>query len=210
MKTTIYWASAIVCGLVASLKIASYVTFITFWHDSLAVALDIALLISVVAGIASKGSVPSRIGLLIVTTLLSFIFDNAALRVGAALATVATFILLGRSVSGKVKTLLLAFSSISYIFLIVGYNFLVFGFVNHTIIEERISPNGNIRGRLIESDQGALGGDTAIVQSERRAYFFSKESVIWSGRWGDRPMLDAGNDKVRWVLPIKNLGDNRN
>lgn len=84
--------------------------------------------------------------------------------------------------------------SIYSVFIIIGAFFSMIGsFGAYTAINQQYSPNGNYRVVTIDSDQGALGGDT-YVDVERIYLGIIKKDIntLYDGKWGEKP-------KVLWV-----------
>ena len=68
----------------------------------------------------------------------------------------------------------------------------------NTVIKTVESPNGNYYAELIDSDQGALGGDTLVVVHHKRGLNLllfaikKKSQTVYLGPWGQR------NKKIYW------------
>jgi hypothetical protein len=73
-------------------------------------------------------------------------------------------------------------------------------FRTNKIIDKQYSPNGIYRTTTIDSDQGALGGDTFVVLE--KIYFGSiKRNIktLYEGDWGEKPeviWVDDNNVKI--------------
>lgn len=62
-------------------------------------------------------------------------------------------------------------------------------FVESTVLEQSISPNGRHELILLENDQGALGGSTTVSAKLNVLYIFEWNRIMYVGRWGDRPVV---------------------
>ena len=80
------------------------------------------------------------------------------------------------------------------IFIIVGTIGLCLGpFGAYIIIDQQVSPNNRYRVVTIDSDIGALGGDTYIKSEEIYIGVIKRDmKTLYHGRWGEKP-------KVIWV-----------
>jgi len=69
----------------------------------------------------------------------------------------------------------------------------------NTVIDQQYSPNGIHRTITIDSDQGALGGDT-IVKLERMYFGIAKKNIkiLYHGHWGENPnVIWVDNNTVK-------------
>ena len=74
----------------------------------------------------------------------------------------------------------------------ISFIFLIFGNIGqNTIVQTVESPSGKYYAQVIDSDQGALGGDTLVDVHEKsgiNAIFFrieKKPQRVYSGEWGE-------------------------
>lgn len=81
-----------------------------------------------------------------------------------------------------------------------GFIFIIFGNIGqNTVVQAAVSPDGKHIAEVINSDQGALGGDTLVKIREANpfdAWFFiieEKPQRIYMGQWGE-----AENMKIEW------------
>lgn len=79
-----------------------------------------------------------------------------------------------------------------YVLLIpVGlYGIFIGDFGANTVIDRQYSPNGIYSAVTIDSDQGALGGDT-YIKLERIYYGILKKDIktLYQGHWGEKPTV---------------------
>ena len=124
-----------------------------------------------------------------------FLLKDRSLLVAVCLfaSIICTFFLCARH--GKPAALKLTSSALSALLILpVGFFALIaltFGnFAANTVISSVSSPEGTYRAELIDSDQGALGGDT-IVRVYKNGIdagllrVTSKPQIIYRGEWGE-------------------------
>lgn len=76
-------------------------------------------------------------------------------------------------------------------FVIIGL--CIGGFGDYIIIDQKVSPNNMYRVVTIDSDLGALGGDTCVKSEELYFGIIKRDmKTLYHGRWGEKP-------KVIWV-----------
>ncbi len=81
-----------------------------------------------------------------------------------------------------------------------GFIFLIFGNIGqNTVVQSAVSPDGKHIAEVINSDQGALGGDTLVDVQQVRTFdagifeIRKKPQRIYMGQWGE-----AENMKIEW------------
>lgn len=75
----------------------------------------------------------------------------------------------------------------------IAFFFLIFSQIGQdTVVNTALSPDGTYRAEIIDSNQGALGGNTFVEvyypQKEHNFYFFQIQKFplrIYSGKWGE-------------------------
>ena len=71
--------------------------------------------------------------------------------------------------------------------------FLIAHFGANTVIDQQYSPNGVYRIVAIDSDHGALGGDTYVdLEKIYFGIFKSNIKTLYHGHWGEKP-------EIKWV-----------
>ena len=75
---------------------------------------------------------------------------------------------------------------------VISFVFLVFGEIGHTAVVNTVdSPNGRYYAQVVDSDQGALGGDTVVYVYEPKVidlYILKiekKPQVVYFGEWAE-------------------------
>ena len=85
-------------------------------------------------------------------------------------------------------------------FIVIGLFGLSFGeFGTNTIVDQQYSPNEMYRIVTVDSDQGALGGDT-YVELQKIYFGIIKKNIetLYHGHWGEKPKLIwVDNNMVR-------------
>lgn len=99
------------------------------------------------------------------------------------------------------KPVIRAIGILTYVLLIpVGILGICLGnFGANTVIDQQYSPNGIHRTITIDSDQGALGGDTVIIL-ERMYFGIAKKNIktLYHGYWGEKPnVIWVDNNTVK-------------
>lgn len=105
----------------------------------------------------------------------------------------------GKPVSVKIAALVLSGLMIMPVG-IISFTALIFGNIGqNTVVQTADSPSGKYYAEVIDSDQGALGGDTLVKVYERggvNAILFKiekKPQNVYFGEWGE-----FENMKIRW------------
>lgn len=62
-------------------------------------------------------------------------------------------------------------------------------FVESTVLEQSVSPNGRHELVVLENDEGALGGSTTVYTKLNVMYIFDWKRMMYVGKWGDRPVV---------------------
>lgn len=92
-----------------------------------------------------------------------------------------------------VRAVCAGFNSILLLLLLAAFFFkMTFGqLVQETVVKQAVSPNRSYTAVVIDSDQGALGGNTLVDieqnASEINVWFgrFTKITRVYTGRWGE-------------------------
>ena len=53
------------------------------------------------------------------------------------------------------------------------------------VVDTVMSPDGRYRAELINSDDGALGGDTVVKVYDETALFWRRPQTVYIGPWGE-------------------------
>lgn len=170
----------------------------------LAVSAVIAVIsvFTVIFSIISKDKIFNK-GIIILSYILfplSFInaviciFESGQLSVAVCvfISVVCCFFIMIRNSISKVRKIIVSvlFSLMSAFVIFFAFIVLMFGNIGqNTVIKSIDSPSGNLYAQVIDSDQGALGGDTLVDVYEKReidTFIFKlkdKPQRVYLGEW---------------------------
>ena len=170
----------------------------------LAVSAVIAVIsvFTVISGIISKDKIFNK-GIIILSYILFplsfinaviYIFESGELLVAICMivSAVCCFFIMIRNIMSKVSKIIVSvlFSLMSAFVIFFAFIVLTFGNIGqNTVIKSIDSPSGNLYAQVIDSDQGALGGDTLVNVYEKReidTFIFKlkdKPQRVYLGEW---------------------------
>jgi hypothetical protein len=105
----------------------------------------------------------------------------------------------GKPLAIKIATLVLF---VQLLLLVLFFSFMIFIFGNigqNTVVQTVESPSGKYYAQIIDSDQGALGGDTLVNVYEKKCidvFLFKiekKPQNVYFGNWGEFNTM-----KIHW------------
>ncbi|MBR5497281.1 MAG: hypothetical protein IKV76_04790 [Clostridia bacterium] len=170
----------------------------------LAVSVIIAVIsvFTVIFSIISKDKIINK-GIIILSYILFplsfinaviYIFESGELSVTICVfvSAVCCFCVTIRNIDSKVGKIIVSvlFSMMTAFFIFFAFMMLTFGSIGqNTVIKNIESPNGNFYAQVIDSDQGAFGGDTLVNVYEKRGidtFIFrlkDKPQRVYLGEW---------------------------
>ena len=170
----------------------------------LAVSAVIAVIsvFTVISGIISKDKIINK-GIIILSYILLplsfinaviYIFESGELLVAICMlvSAVCCFFIMIRNIMSTVSKIIVSvlFSLMSAFVIFFAFIVLTFGNIGqNTVIKSIDSPSGNLYAQVIDSDQGALGGDTLVNVYEKREIdvvifkLKDKPQRVYLGEW---------------------------
>ena len=170
----------------------------------LAVSAVIAVIsvFTVISGIISKDKIINK-GIIILSYILFplsfinaviYIFESGELLVAICMlvSAVCCFFIMIRNIMSTVSKIIVSvlFSLMSAFVIFFAFIVLTFGNIGqNTVIKSIDSPSGNLYAQVIDSDQGALGGDTLVNVYEKREIdvvifkLKDKPQRVYLGEW---------------------------
>ena len=170
----------------------------------LAVSVIIAVIsvFTVIFSIISKDKIINK-GIIILSYILFplsfinaviYIYESGELPVAICVfvSAVCCFCVTIRNIDSKVGKIIVSvlFSMMTAFFIFFAFMMLTFGSIGqNTVIKNIESPNGNFYAQVIDSDQGAFGGDTLVNVYEKRGidtFIFKlkdKPQRVYLGEW---------------------------
>ena len=168
----------------------------------LSVIIAVISVFTVIFSFASKDRIKNK-GIMILLYVLSplsfinavlYIFESGDLPVAICVfvSAVCCFCVTIRNIDSKVGKIIVSvlFSMMTAFFIFFAFMMLTFGSIGqNTVIKNIGSPNGNFYAQVIDSDQGAFGGDTLVNVYEKRGidtFIFrlkDKPQRVYLGEW---------------------------
>ena len=117
-------------------------------------------------------------------------------------SAVCCFFIMIRNIMSTVSKIIVSvlFSLMTAFVIFFAFMMLIFGNIGKdTVIQTVPSPSGKYYAQVIDSDQGALGGDTLVIiceESKINAIIFNiekKPQLVYIGQWGE-----FRNMRIHW------------
>jgi hypothetical protein len=137
-----------------------------------------------------------------IISIVLFFLPIILLFTGIPLKLVTMILLLPLFFFKGIKPVIRAIGILVYVLLIpIGiFGLSLGGFGANSIIDQQYSPNGIYRAVTMDSDQGALGGDTFVNLDEMYFGIIKKNiKTLYHGHWGEKPRViwvDNNNVKI--------------
>ena len=145
-----------------------------------------------------------------------YIFESIQLSVAICMLVsfICCFFISIINIKSKVRKILVSVLSAPMTAFIIFFAFMILTFGNlgqNTVVKSIDSPSGNFYAQVIDSDQGALGGDTVVNVYEKRgidAFIFKLEDKpqrVYLGEWGEYKSMRISwkNDKCLIINSVE-------
>ena len=169
---------------------------------SVSVIIAVISVFTVIFSIISKDKIINK-GIIILSYILLplsfinaviYIFESGELLVAICMlvSAVCCFFIMIRNIMSTVSKIIVSvlFSLMTAFVIFFAFMMLIFGNIGqNTIVKNIESPNGSFYAQVIDSDQGALGGDTLVNVYEKReidTFIFKlkdKPQRVYLGEW---------------------------
>ena len=192
----------------------------------LAVSVIIAVIsvFTAILSISSKGKIYNKSIIILSYILFPLSFINAVIYIFESIQlSVAICMLVSLfccffisiiNIKSKVRKILVSVLSAPMTAFIIFFAFMILTFGNlgqNTVVKSIDSPSGNFYAQVIDSDQGALGGDTVVNVYEKRgidAFIFKLEDKpqrVYLGEWGEYKSMRISwkNDKCLIINSVE-------
>ena len=191
---------------------------------ALSVIIAVISVFTVIFAVISKDKIINK-GIIILSYLLFplsfinaviYIFESGELSVAICvlISAMCCFFIVLRNIISTVNKIIVSilFSLMTAFVIFFAFMMLTFGIIGqNTVIKNIESPNGNFYAQVIDSDQGAFGGDTLVNVYEKRgidAFIFKLEDKpqrVYLGEWGEYKSMRISwkNDKCLIINSVE-------